>query len=82
MIHKIVRHVDAGYEKAIDFAEKNDVKIPMLDSHLAALVIEHGATLATTDSDFQKFSMLKTVNPWTFSPLSKIWAKIIQLSFN
>ncbi len=25
----VVRHVDAGYEKAIDFAEKNNVKIPM-----------------------------------------------------
>jgi urocanate hydratase len=25
----IVRHVDAGYEEAIEFAEKNDVKIPM-----------------------------------------------------
>jgi urocanate hydratase len=27
---KVVRHVDAGYEKAIGFAEKNDVKIPMM----------------------------------------------------
>ncbi|HLL99595.1 MAG TPA: urocanate hydratase [Pyrinomonadaceae bacterium] len=25
----IVRHVDAGYEKAIEFAEKNNVKIPL-----------------------------------------------------
>jgi len=35
----------------------------MLDAHLAALAIEHGATLATTDSDFQKFSGLQTINP-------------------
>ena len=35
----------------------------MMDAHLAALAIEHGATLATTDSDFQKFPMLKTFNP-------------------
>lgn len=35
----------------------------MMDAHLAALVIEHDATLATTDSDFQKFSKLKTINP-------------------
>ena len=35
----------------------------MMDAHLAALAIEHGATLATTDSDFQKFSMLKAINP-------------------
>lgn len=25
----VVRHADAGYEKAIEYAEKNDVKIPM-----------------------------------------------------
>ena len=25
----IIRHADAGYETAIDFAEKNDVKVPM-----------------------------------------------------
>lgn len=35
----------------------------MMDAHLAALAIEHGATLATTDSDFQKFSRLKAINP-------------------
>ena len=35
----------------------------MMDAHLAALAIEHGATLATTDSDFRKFSKLKTINP-------------------
>ena len=26
----VVRHVDAGYEEAVEFAEKNDIKIPML----------------------------------------------------
>ncbi|MGH9949473.1 MAG: hypothetical protein ACRD6X_20050 [Pyrinomonadaceae bacterium] len=25
----IIRHADAGYDTAKDFAEKNDVKIPM-----------------------------------------------------
>jgi toxin-antitoxin system PIN domain toxin len=35
----------------------------MMDAHLAALAIEHGATLATIDTDFSKFSNLKTVNP-------------------
>ncbi len=35
----------------------------MMDAHLAALAIEHGATLATTDRDFSKFSALKTINP-------------------
>ncbi|MGI8787858.1 MAG: PIN domain-containing protein [Pyrinomonadaceae bacterium] len=35
----------------------------MMDAHLAALAIEHGATLATADHDFSKFSSLKTINP-------------------
>ena len=35
----------------------------MMDAHLAALTIEHGATLATTDRDFSKFTGLKTFNP-------------------
>lgn len=25
----IIRHADAGYEEAIEFAEMNDVKVPM-----------------------------------------------------
>ncbi len=35
----------------------------VMDGHLAALAIEHGATLATTDRDFARFSELKVVNP-------------------
>ncbi|MCD9188151.1 MAG: type II toxin-antitoxin system VapC family toxin [Pyrinomonadaceae bacterium] len=35
----------------------------MMDAHLAALAIEHNATLSTTDRDFSKFSGLKTINP-------------------
>jgi uncharacterized protein len=30
---------------------------------LAALEIEHGATLCTTDRDFARFPELRTVNP-------------------
>jgi urocanate hydratase len=26
----IIRHADAGYEEASEFAEKNDVKVPMM----------------------------------------------------
>jgi toxin-antitoxin system PIN domain toxin len=37
----------------------------MMDAHLAALAIEHGATLATTDRDFARFLKLKTINPLT-----------------
>ncbi|MGE5198502.1 MAG: TA system VapC family ribonuclease toxin [Rhodospirillaceae bacterium] len=33
------------------------------DAHLAALAIEHGATLHTTDRDFARFPALKVVDP-------------------
>jgi len=33
------------------------------DAHLAALAIEHGCELATTDSDFARFRKLKWINP-------------------
>jgi uncharacterized protein len=33
------------------------------DAFLAALALEHGATLATTDRDFARFLKLKLVNP-------------------
>ena len=33
------------------------------DAHLAALAIEHGCELASTDSDFARFSRLKWMNP-------------------
>jgi toxin-antitoxin system PIN domain toxin len=33
------------------------------DAHLAALAMEHGCTLCSTDSDFSRFPKLKWVNP-------------------
>ena len=33
------------------------------DAHLAALAIEHGLTLCSTDGDFARFSPLKWMNP-------------------
>jgi toxin-antitoxin system PIN domain toxin len=33
------------------------------DAHLAALAIEHGAELCSTDSDFARFRTLRWVNP-------------------
>lgn len=35
----------------------------LMDAFLAALAIEHGATLATTDRDFRRFEGLKTEYP-------------------
>jgi len=43
---------------------KGQVRGPLVtDAHLAALAIEHGATLATTDRDFARFPGLKFFNP-------------------
>jgi predicted nucleic acid-binding protein len=33
------------------------------DAHLAALAIEYGYTVFTTDSDFRKFAGVTVVNP-------------------
>jgi hypothetical protein len=33
------------------------------DAHLAALAIEHGATLCSTDTDFQRFRHVRWINP-------------------
>jgi toxin-antitoxin system PIN domain toxin len=35
----------------------------LMDAHLAALAIEHGATLCTTDRDFARFPKLRIRNP-------------------
>lgn len=35
------------------------------DAHLAALAVEHGATLCTTDRDFARFPGVRTLNPLT-----------------
>lgn len=35
----------------------------LMDAHLAALAIEHGATLCTTDTGFQVFHGVRVVNP-------------------
>lgn len=35
----------------------------MVEAHLAALAIEHGATFATTDRDFARFPSLHLADP-------------------
>ncbi|MFQ5928526.1 MAG: TA system VapC family ribonuclease toxin [Acidobacteriota bacterium] len=40
------------------------IRAPLvMDAHLAALAIEHGATLCTTDKDFARFEALRLLNP-------------------
>jgi uncharacterized protein len=35
----------------------------LMDAHLAALALEHGAALATSDRDFRRFSGLRVMDP-------------------
>ena len=35
----------------------------VMDAHLAALAMEHGASIATTDRDFMRFPGIELVNP-------------------
>ena len=37
--------------------------VMVMDAHLAALALENGASIATTDRDFMRFPDLKLVNP-------------------
>jgi uncharacterized protein len=47
-----------------ELAMKGKARGPLLmDAHLAALVVEHGATLATSDRDFARFPGLRWVDP-------------------
>jgi toxin-antitoxin system PIN domain toxin len=47
-----------------DVARKGQARGAMvMDAHLAALAIEHGATLFTTDRDFSRFRSLRAVDP-------------------
>lgn len=49
-----------------DLAARGQARGPLLmDAHLAALAIEHGATLATTDRDYSRFAGLRTIDPLT-----------------
>lgn len=49
-----------------DLATKGQARGALLmDAHLAALAIEHGATLATTDRDFARFPGLRWIDPLT-----------------
>lgn len=47
-----------------DLLHRAQVTGPLVsDAALAALAIEHGATLCTTDRDFARFPGLRTINP-------------------
>jgi uncharacterized protein len=52
------------YQILRDVLRSAQAKGPLVtDAHLAALALEHGAILATSDRDFSRFDGLQTVNP-------------------
>ncbi|MEK7407774.1 MAG: type II toxin-antitoxin system VapC family toxin [Acidobacteriota bacterium] len=55
---------DRHWEILRDLLNTAQVRGPLTsDAHLAALAIEHGATLCTCDRDFTRFAGLRAVNP-------------------
>lgn len=55
---------DRHWELLADLARRGQARgARLMDAHLAALAIEHGATLMTTDRGFTRFPGLRTRNP-------------------
>jgi toxin-antitoxin system PIN domain toxin len=55
---------DRHWRTLAEQVDRGQAKGPLLmDAHLATLVLEHGATLATTDRDFSRFPGLRTIDP-------------------
>ena len=61
---RIAGPTDRHWALLTDVAEEAKARGPMLmDAHLAALAIEHGAVVATSDRDFRRFRRLKLIDP-------------------
>lgn len=55
---------DRHWETMARLVAEGQARGPLaMDAHLAALAIEHGATLCTTDRDFARFDGLRVTNP-------------------
>lgn len=63
----VVSVLEAGetcWEILRELVEDGQISGPLvMDAFLAALALENGATLATTDRDFARFHKLETTNP-------------------
>jgi len=61
---QLIEPSDGHWTKLADLASRGQARGALvMDAHLAALTIEHGATLATTDRDFRRFPGLRTIDP-------------------
>ena len=60
----IVQPTRRHFEVMDDLARSGKAKGPlMMDAHIAALALEHGATLLTSDRDFVRFPGLRVEDP-------------------
>jgi toxin-antitoxin system PIN domain toxin len=65
-IVRVVHPTDRHWDLLSDLLPRAQAKGPLVtDAHLAALAIEHGATLCSTDGDFSRFPTLRWRNPIT-----------------
>lgn len=63
-VSTVVHPTDRHWEILGDLLVKGQASGPLVqDAHLAALAIEHGATLITNDRDFARFAGLKVEYP-------------------
>lgn len=61
---QLIGPTDAHWRTLAELVVAGQARGPMLmDAHLAALTMEHGATLATVDRDFSRFPGLRTIDP-------------------
>lgn len=67
-----VQIIDPGerhWERLVELVQRSQSRGNLVqDAHLAALSIEQGATLYSTDADFSRFPALKWINPLNLSP--------------
>ncbi len=60
----ILEPTDRHWEVLVRLLRSSRIRGPaVMDAHLAALAIEHGAVLCTTDRDFARFPGLRIYNP-------------------
>lgn len=60
VVHPTDRHADVLRELLVPLGTAGNITT---DAHLAALAIEHGADLCSSDADFSRFSGVRWVDP-------------------
>ena len=61
---RLIQPTDRHWTLLSDLAQRGQAKGPLLmDAHLAALALEHGAALCSVDRDFTRFPGLRVIDP-------------------